>query len=319
MALGTVVFQQGLFGYDASSKDLSGALVGASWGCGGDGEFVQILGTQTGNSNPYGNWNGDSSNSGPYVTDLNLNRVDSYSPERTNCFGPAGGVFAEKAGESAAAALRSKKRRMKCRKNKQDMESQRMTHIEVERNRRKQMNQYLSALRLIMPNSYVQRGDQASVIGGAINFVKELEHRLQFLGIHKEGNSKEWESESGSSAATAVLPLEEFFTFPQYTMATADGGMAESVADVEVTIVESHASIKVRTRKQPKQLLMLVSELQTLRLTVLHLNVTTMDQFVLYTISVKVDDDCRMSSADDIAAAVYQLLGRIQEEAMVLK
>lgn len=52
-----------------------------------------------------------------------------------------------------------KKRRRKPRvcKNKEEAESQRMTHIAVERNRRKQMNEHLAVLRSLMPESYVQR------------------------------------------------------------------------------------------------------------------------------------------------------------------
>lgn len=52
---------------------------------------------------------------------------------------------------------RRKRRRTKTTKNKQEIENQRMTHIAVERNRRKQMNEYLSVLRSLMPPSYVQR------------------------------------------------------------------------------------------------------------------------------------------------------------------
>lgn len=52
-----------------------------------------------------------------------------------------------------------KKRRRKPRicKNKEEAETQRMTHIAVERNRRKQMNEHLAVLRSLMPKSYVQR------------------------------------------------------------------------------------------------------------------------------------------------------------------
>jgi hypothetical protein len=39
----------------------------------------------------------------------------------------------------------------------EEAETQRMTHIAVERNRRKQMNEYLAVLRSTMPASYVQR------------------------------------------------------------------------------------------------------------------------------------------------------------------
>ena len=52
-----------------------------------------------------------------------------------------------------------KKRRRKPRvcKNREDAETQRMTHIAVERNRRKLMNEHLAVLRSLMPESYVQR------------------------------------------------------------------------------------------------------------------------------------------------------------------
>jgi hypothetical protein len=55
------------------------------------------------------------------------------------------------------AAARRKRRRTRNAKNRQEVESQRMTHIAVERNRRKQMNEYLAVLRSLMPPSYVQR------------------------------------------------------------------------------------------------------------------------------------------------------------------
>lgn len=59
--------------------------------------------------------------------------------------------------EAAVIGERPKRRRGRSRKNKEDIENQRMTHIAVERNRRKQMNEYLSVLRSLVPESYVQR------------------------------------------------------------------------------------------------------------------------------------------------------------------
>lgn len=52
-----------------------------------------------------------------------------------------------------------KRRRRKARvcKNKEEAETQRITHITVERNRRKQMNEHLAVLRSLMPETYVQR------------------------------------------------------------------------------------------------------------------------------------------------------------------
>lgn len=57
----------------------------------------------------------------------------------------------------SSSEARPKRRRARTRKNQEEIENQRMTHIAVERNRRKQMNEYLSVLRSLMPDSYVQR------------------------------------------------------------------------------------------------------------------------------------------------------------------
>ncbi|KAL6634943.1 hypothetical protein ACP70R_027614 [Stipagrostis hirtigluma subsp. patula] len=86
---------------------------------------------------------------------------------------------------SAPGRVRKRRRRTRSCKSREEAESQRMTHIAVERNRRRQMNEYLAVLRSLMPESYVQRGDQASVVGGAIEFVKELEQQLQSLEARK--------------------------------------------------------------------------------------------------------------------------------------
>ncbi|XVE60547.1 hypothetical protein DITRI_Ditri05aG0137500 [Diplodiscus trichospermus] len=215
---------------------------------------------------------------------------------------------------------RRKRRRTRSSKNKEELENQRMTHITVERNRRKQMNEYLAVLRSLMPPSYVQRGDQASIVGGAINFVKELEQLLQSMLAHKR-TSQQPDDHNGYSS-----PFAEFFTFPQFStratqcnssqsMAAEPMAAAESVADVEVTMVETHANLKILSKKRPRQLLKLVEGLQSLRLSILHLNVTTVEGMALYSISVKAEEGCHLNTVDEIAAAVNQMLHRIQEEA----
>lgn len=98
--------------------------------------------------------------------------------------------------------------------------------------------------------------------------------------------------------ATPLPPFAQFFTYPQYVWchsprdpavaATEEDVHRSGVADVEVTLVETHASLRVMTPRRHGQLLSLVTGLQALRLTVLHLTVTTLDALVLYSISVKV-------------------------------
>ncbi|KAF4357985.1 hypothetical protein F8388_008493 [Cannabis sativa] len=140
---------------------------------------------------------------------------------------------------------KKRKRKPRVCKNKEEAETQRMTHIAVERNRRKQMNEHLAVLRSLMPDSYVQRA---------------------------------------------------------------------AIADIEVTLIETHASLRIFTRRSPRQLSNLIAGFQSLHLTVLHLNLTTLNPFVLYSLSLKVEEGCLLSSVDDIAAAVHHMLTIIIEE-----
>lgn len=81
----------------------------------------------------------------------NLEELDvNYSSPENNCTTKVNP-------EQEANVGKRKRRRTRTCKNKEEVENQRMTHIAVERNRRKQMNEYLAVLRSLMPPSYVQR------------------------------------------------------------------------------------------------------------------------------------------------------------------
>ncbi|KAM7258091.1 hypothetical protein ACFE04_013832 [Oxalis oulophora] len=220
---------------------------------------------------------------------------------------------------------RRKRRRGKSGKNEKEMENQRkrMTHIQVERNRRKLMNEYLAVLRTLMPPSYVQRGDQASIIGGAINFVKELEQVLTFTEAHQRTTQLQQKQDKKCFDSPAFAKFFDFPQFSKYTNHSLPSSsmeddrpmLAESAAaDIEVTMVERHANLKILVKKQHRQLLKLIDGLQGLRINILHLNVTSFDQLVLYSASVKIEEGCHLNTVDDIAAAINQLIGRIQEE-----
>uniref|UniRef100_A0A5B6ZFY5 Putative transcription factor bHLH96-like n=1 Tax=Davidia involucrata TaxID=16924 RepID=A0A5B6ZFY5_DAVIN len=323
MALETVVYPQDPFGFYCRDFHTSG----------GDGargydhdlalkeEDKTLVGifdnTHMDHGRLNGNWDSSSSSVMQNVKEWDPNS----SPEA--CTGDR--IVGE--GSSASASGRRKRRRTKSCKNKEELERQRMTHIAVERNRRKQMNDYLAVIRSLMPASYVQRGDQASIIGGAINFVKELEQLLQTLEAQKKSTVDHQQPNNGFFSTL----FADFFTFPQYSTrststhcnnsspaATGNEPMAENrsaLADIEVTMVERHANLKILKKRRPRQLLKMVAGLQCLRLNVLHLNVTTVDQMVLYSLSVKVEDGCQLTTVDEIADAVHHLISRIQEEA----
>ncbi|OWM85386.1 transcription factor bHLH94-like [Punica granatum] len=331
MALETVFFPQDPFGC-YSGKELYGLLGDGGGGGGNISAFFDDFEVPLDFDNSFldssmDRLDGSSGGSGPGGGQLHMGDQSSLSPyPNYSCSSSQVEV------EAAVVGERPKRRRGKSKKNKEDIENQRMTHIAVERNRRKQMNEYLSVLRSLMPDSYVQRGDQASIIGGAINFVKELEQQLHILGARKQFEHPD----QGLPSDPIPLPFSDCFTVPQYSSiaavshevqpativgevepAAAVAAQPNEVADIEVTMVESHANMKIRSKRRPKQLLRLVSGLQALRLTVLHLNVSTIRQVVLYSLSLKVEDDCKLTTVDEIASAVYRILVRIQEEAGV--
>ncbi|XP_071706812.1 transcription factor SPEECHLESS-like [Rutidosis leptorrhynchoides] len=79
-----------------------------------------------------------------------------------------------------------------------------VSHIAVERNRRKQMNEHLTVLRSLMPCFYVKRADQASIIGGVVDYITELQQVLQSLEAKKQ--RKVYMSEVLSPRSSQVSP-----------------------------------------------------------------------------------------------------------------
>lgn len=157
------------------------------------------------------------------------------------------------------------------------------------------------------------QGDQASIVGGAIEFVKELEHHLQSLEAQKfillEQNKlrgmimSEETTNSSSSPDSPSPPFAQFFSYPQYTCSSQSQSQSQlansnnkymtskskaAVADIEVTLIETHANVRILSQRRLRQLSKLVTAFHTLYLSILHLNLTTLDPLVLYSISAKV-------------------------------
>lgn len=132
-------------------------------------------------------------------------------------------------------------------------------------------------------------------MGGAIEFVKEMEHLLQSLEARKLQLLQQEVAQTNENRAISKLmqpPFAQFFLYPQYTWSQTPNKYTSktnaSIADIEVTLIETHANLRILTRRSPGQLTKLIAAFQTLCLTVLHLNVTTIDPLVFYSVSVKV-------------------------------
>ncbi|XP_021274309.1 transcription factor bHLH96-like isoform X2 [Herrania umbratica] len=274
MALEAVVFQQDPFSF--GSKDFYSSGGSGSGPCSYNFGFQQeeekAYGTEETLAKSRGVDFSATWGSSPslMVQHQPLKEWDSNSSSPDNGFLSCG--FSPAEPPAGAMSCRRKRRRTKSVKNKEDIENQRMTHIAVERNRRRQMNDYLAVLKSMMPASYVQRYSTGST------------------STHRS-----------CAAATSGQSMAE--------------KRSSSVADVEVTMVESHANLKILSKRHPKQLLKMVAGLHSLGLYVLHLNVTSVEHMVLYSLSVKVEDNCQLTTVNEIAAAVYEMVDRFQEEA----
>ncbi|KAF9626373.1 hypothetical protein IFM89_032789 [Coptis chinensis] len=251
----------------------------------------------------------------------NLRPLDLHGPLDPSSSMPSRrfkSTIASDAASNRSTRGRKRSRRPRVCKNKEEAETQRMTHINVERNRRKQMNEYLAILRSLMPESYTHRGDQASIVGGAIEYVKELEQLVQSLEAENR-ILKQKEGTDESSNNFFPPPFSQFFTCPQFSWCQVPGDnpleSRTAIADIQVTVVESHANLRILSRRRPRQLFKIIAGFHTLQLTILHLNVTTLDSLVLYSFSVKIEEGCYLNSVDDIANAVHHMVRIIEEEA----
>lgn len=201
-------------------------------------------------------------------------------------------------------------------KGRKEAERQRMNHIAVERNRRKLMNSRLSVLHALLPSSLVQRNDQASIVAGTIDYIKSLEQLLISLQAkktqHMKNNQLNLTTSSSSSdtdnnndiAKAASTPILDFLISPQHVAYTE----SKCGIDVKATVVQGHVNLKIVGKRNQGQLVRAIGTLEEFRLSVMHLNITSLDaSSVLYSLNLKVEEECKMKSADEIASLVHQI------------
>lgn len=201
----------------------------------------------------------------------------------------------------------------KRKKPAEEAECQRMTHIAVERNRRRLMNDHLASLRSLIPSDYIPRGDQATVVGGAIDYVKQLEQQLVALQAASAAARRGSVSVSGAvgvvvgTAATAAA--DGVFVAPQHTSYSSPSEQGAAGVDVEaMAAVGGHVRVRVAGQRWPGRLVRAVAAMEDLRLAVLHLAVTSVGQdAVVYCFNLKIEEGCEVATADEVAAVVHQI------------
>ncbi|XP_010256206.1 PREDICTED: transcription factor MUTE [Nelumbo nucifera] len=177
-----------------------------------------------------------------------------------------------------------------------------MSHIAVERNRRKQMNEHLKVLRSLTPCFYVKKGDQASIIGGVIEFIKELHQVLQSLESKKKRKSL---SPSPSPRPLQLTPPPPDSPFVFENVKELGACCNSPVADVEAKISGSNVILRTISRRIPGQIVKIITILEKLAFEILHLNISSMEDTVLYSFVIKIGLECQLS-VEDLANEVQQ-------------
>ncbi|CAM8971992.1 unnamed protein product [Rhodiola kirilowii] len=200
--------------------------------------------------------------------------------------------------------------------NKKDAEKQRMTHIAVERNRRRQMSEYLGFLRSLLPPAYAAKGDQASIVGGVIDYVKKLEQHLQTLQAKKrQKNMDELVTRSSSSKSVPMLSTSSSSSSASLEEDDADmkPPQLEKKADINIMVVQTHVNLHIECDDMKQnQLIKFLVALENLGLTILHLNITSiLHKSSFYSLSLKVEDECKVRSAEEISGSVEKVLNSL--------
>ncbi|XP_022984807.1 transcription factor SPEECHLESS-like [Cucurbita maxima] len=244
--------------------------------------------------------------------------------------------------------------------------AQRMSHITVERNRRKQMNEHLSVLRSLMPCFYVKKGDQASIIGGVVEYIKELQQVLQSLEAKKQrkvysevlsprvvvssprpfpmsprkppplsprlnlpisprtpqptspyskpprlqqppttdmanNNNSTGEPSPCNSSSTTNSSIDNGNNGNNDLVANSKSGIAE----VEVKFTGPNVVLKTVSAPIPGQAVKIIAALEQLSLEILHVKITTVDDTMFNSFTIKIGIECQLS-AEELAHQIQQ-------------
>ncbi|KAA8527554.1 hypothetical protein F0562_034731 [Nyssa sinensis] len=161
------------------------------------------------------------------------------------------------------------------------------------------MNEHLKVLCSLTPCFYIKREDQASIIGGVIEFIKELQQFVQSLESKKQRKSL-----SPSPGPSPRAPFQ--LSTPQTENPKELGARCNSpFADVEAKLSGSNVILTTISRRIPAQIVKIINVLEKLSFEILHLNITSMEDTVLYSFVIKIGLECQLS-VEELALEAQQ-------------
>ncbi|XP_076952588.1 transcription factor SPEECHLESS-like [Bidens hawaiensis] len=203
-------------------------------------------------------------------------------------------------------------------------EQHKRSHIMVERNRRKQMTEHLSVLRSLTPCFYNKRGDQASIIGGVVDYITELQRVLQTLEAKKRRKaygelltshrtiSSPQKPQLSPRPSVPISPRTPqptsqyrpvFAPFVEPSLDTCSNNellanSRSSIAEVEVKFSGGNLLLKTCSSRIPGQTTRLIAVLENLSLEVLHVDISVIDETMVNSFTIKIGVDCQLSAEE---------------------
>ncbi|KAF8035606.1 hypothetical protein BT93_C1595 [Corymbia citriodora subsp. variegata] len=186
-----------------------------------------------------------------------------------------------------------------------------LSHVEAERQRRDKMNQRFYALRSVVPN--VSRMDKASLLADAVDYIKELQSRIDVLEselIKSEPLSpKRLRSSRAAADVSEITLLSSKNSSTMASVMTLDvPGLSEMV--VEVKVVGQEAVVWVRSPNLGHPCARLMGVLEELGLGVLHASMSCVNGMVLQDVVVRTPVDCWVSD-ESLRDAIRGKLGKV--------
>ncbi|KAF2283834.1 hypothetical protein GH714_016376 [Hevea brasiliensis] len=163
-------------------------------------------------------------------------------------------------------------------------------HILAERKRREKLSQRFIALSAIVPG--LKKMDKASVLGDAINYVKQLQERVKVL----EEQTKKRTVESFVLVKKSQLSADDDSSSCDEN---SDGGSDSALPEIEARVSEKDVLIRIHCDKQHGVVPKILNEVENLNLTIINSSVLPFGNCTLdITIIAQMESEFSMAVKD---------------------